>query len=211
MSEPDNQTVKVHDKRRFTPEGEPLGGPEVVEDVAPAQEPVSVSETEAAAVADAAKLRLELEAARKRVDELARGFQALDKDREDFKARLTRERERMIDVEKGNVAQTLLEAIDELELSLSASAQDESPLARGVRLIRENLLKKLGAMGIDRVSLLGEPYDPNLAEAIDMELTGDEAQDGRVTAELRAAFRMKDRVIRPGRVKVAKFVKPASA
>ncbi len=209
MSETENQTVKVHDKRRFTPEGEPVreaGEMDEQGDEATEAAPQTPREDP-----EVPKLRSELEAARKRVDELARAFQALDRDREEFKARLNRERERMIDVEKGNVAQTLLEAIDELELSLGAGSQDISPLAQGVRLIRENLVKKLAGMGIERVGLVGESYDPHYAEAIDMEITADEAQDGRVVAEIRPAYRMKDRVIRPGRVKVAKYVRPADA
>ncbi|MGQ0503735.1 MAG: nucleotide exchange factor GrpE, partial [Myxococcaceae bacterium] len=116
-----------------------------------------------------------------------------------------------IDVEKGNVAVTLLEAVDELDLSLSAASDDTSPLAKGVRLIRDNLLKKLESTGVERVTLIGTSYDPNLAEAIDMEVTAEPDDEGKVTGEIRAAYRLKGRVIRPGRVKVAKFVKPADA
>src|SRR5690349_18890790 len=83
----------------------------------------SREETESASFVDleVQKLRKELEAAYRRVDELARAIQAGERDREDFKKRLTRERERMIDVEKGNVAQILLEAVDELDLSLQSA------------------------------------------------------------------------------------------
>ena len=59
---------------------------------------------QAAVDAERQRLEAELEAARRRVDELARAYQEVNKDREEFKQRLTRERERMIDVERGNVA-----------------------------------------------------------------------------------------------------------
>lgn len=157
------------------------------------------------------RLRAQLEAAYRRVDELARAVQAMDRDKEEFKARVNRERERLLDVEKGNVALTLLEAIDDLDLSLSASADDQSPLAQGVRLIRENMLKRLEATGVQRLSVQGQPYNPALAEAVDMDMTTDPDQDGHVVAELRAGYRLKDRVIRPARVKVARYVKPADA
>ncbi len=173
--------------------------PETSEETAPLQDP------------EVERLQQELGTAHRRVDELARAYQALNADKEDFKQRLTRERERMIDVEKGNVAQTLLEAIDELDRSLSASPQDASPLAKGVRLIRENLLTKAMASGIERMSLVGRPFDPNLAEAVDMEITPDEDRDQEVVAEITAGYRLKDRVIRAARVKVAKYVKPADA
>lgn len=157
------------------------------------------------------KLAEELEASRKRVDELARAYQALSKDREEFKQRLTRERERLMDVERGNVALTLLEAIDELDRCLAAAGEDRSALAQGVRLIRESLLSKVQATGIERIQVVGFPYDPNTAEATDMELTAQPEEDQKVLSEVRAGYRLKDRMIRPARVKVAKYVPPMQA
>jgi molecular chaperone GrpE len=151
----------------------------------------------------------ELAVARKRVDELARAYQACEKDREEFKLRIQRERERMLDVEKADIALTLIETIDELDLSLQAA--DESPLREGVKLIRENVLRKLSSKQIERLEPLGDEYDPRVAEAVDTELTADPDEDGRIVEVLRAGYRMKDRVIRAARVKVARYVKPAQA
>jgi molecular chaperone GrpE len=176
-------------------------------------QPAQVADAPAPGGADSERERLEQElaASRRRVDELARAYQALSQDREEFKQRLTRERERMLDVERGKVATTLLEAIDDLDLSLEASAGDTSPLAQGVRLIREGMLAKLQAAGIERLELVGEPFDPNAAEATDMELTAVPEDDHKVVSEIRAGYRLKDRVIRPARVRVAKYVPPAQA
>lgn len=158
------------------------------------------------------RLEAELEVARRRVDELARAYQALNKDREEFKQRLTRERERMIDVERGNVAGTLLEAIDELDRCLAMSGQEaSSALGQGVKMIRDGLLSKVQAIGIERLQVVGQPFDPNTAEAADMEITTQPEEDQRVVAEVRAGYRLKDRVIRPARVKVARYVAPAQA
>ncbi|HSP77360.1 MAG TPA: nucleotide exchange factor GrpE [Myxococcaceae bacterium] len=157
------------------------------------------------------RLESELEAARRRVDQLARAYQQAEKDREEFKQRLTRERDRMLDVERGNVATTLLEAVDELDRCLAMSGQDTSPLAQGVRMIRDGLLSKLQQMGVERLQVVGLPYDPNTAEATDMEITPNPEEDQRVVEEARAGYRMKERIIRPARVKVAKYVAPAQA
>jgi molecular chaperone GrpE len=222
MNETDNSQTRVNDRRRFDPEGNPR--PETEEAAAapvpqvdaevdvvpggptPAGEALLEPEDQ-----EIRRLQSELESAHKRVDELARAYQAVVQDREDFKTRLTRERERMIDVEKGNVALGLVEAIDELDLCLRASDQDSSPLAKGVQLIRDNMLARLTAAGVERFDPVGQPFDPNLAEAADMEITADPAMDQQVTAELRAGYRLKGRVIRPARVKVAKYIEPARA
>ncbi|MDP1919469.1 MAG: nucleotide exchange factor GrpE [Myxococcales bacterium] len=181
--------VKVNDRRR------------VREDSVPEAPPDEATET--------GKAPTELETARRRIDELARGLQHSESEREAFKLRMTRERDQLLELEKGKVALVLLEAIDDLELCLSTP--DQSALWKGVKLIRDGLIKKAEEFGLERVELKGLPYDPNLSEASDMEISPLEADDGRVVAVLKAAWKLKGRVLRPGRVKVAKYVQPAQA
>jgi len=158
---------------------------------------------------DPDRLLEELAAARKRIDELARAYQAGERDREDFKLRLQRERERMIDVEKAEIAVTLIEAIDELDMSLRTP--DSSKLYEGVKLIRDKMVKKLEGKGFERVELLGQQFDPQLAEAVDIEVTAEREQDGVITEVVRPAYRSKGKVIRPGKAKVARYIEPARA
>ena len=174
--------------------------PETTPDVEPALPPLDPQ---------VAQLTEQLQAAHKRINELAHAVQAGERDRSEFKERLTRERERMLDVEKGKIAVTLLEAVDQLDLC--AASADESPLASGVKLIRDNILKQAEALGIERVELDGCSYDPNLSEASDMEITPNPDDDGKIVKVLKACYQLNGRVIRPGVVKVAKYVKAASA
>jgi molecular chaperone GrpE len=231
-----SEAVRVNDRRRFDSSGNPKGeekptparssswatsepkdgarggakNADVASENVKAKEKEGENEVDPRA-AEVTQLKTDLEGARKRVDELARAYQAVDRDREDFKARLSREREQLLDVERGKVAVTVLEAIDELDLCLDACASDTSPLSEGVRLIRENLLKKLEAMGVERLSLDGQPFDPAVAEAADMQLTTLPEDDQRILSVVRAGYRMKGRIIRPARVRVAKYVEPAKA
>lgn len=222
---------QVNDKRRFNPDGTPRAEQsDTASAEAATEESVAAAgagEQPQAAEPQASKsdramfegeqqfqiekLSSDLTSARKRVDELARAYKELLADREEFKARLSRERERLLDVERGNVAQALLEAIDQLELVVQASTDTESALYQGVKLIRDGLLTKAQQFGIERLNLVGKAYDPNAAEAADMEITHEKSEDQKVLAELRAGYRLGDRVIRPARVKVAKYVQPAQA
>jgi molecular chaperone GrpE len=217
--------VRVNDRRRFDMDGNPRTeestqeqsgaepvAPQQPGDGSAAEQAEAQQEAQPAQDAERQRLESELEAARRRVDELARAYQAVNRDREEFKQRLTRERERMMDVERGNVAVTLLEAIDELDRCVSMSGQEaHSPLGQGVKMIRDGLLSKVQGMGIERIQVVGQPFDPNTAEAADMEITPQPEEDQRVVAEVRAGYRFKDRIIRPARVKVAKYVAPAQA
>jgi molecular chaperone GrpE len=155
------------------------------------------------------QLEKDLETARKRIDDLARAYQASQADSERFKERLNRERERMIDVDRGNAALIVIEAVDQLDLCLAAATP--GPLTDGVRLVRDSLVKKLVDSGVERLELKGLPYDPNLAEAADTELVSSPGDDGKVTEVTRAGYLLKDRVIRPARVRVGRYLTPAQA
>lgn len=200
--------VRINDRRRFHPDGaprepvpesapEPQAGPEL----ASAAAPVTSKEME--------EVQSELANTRARVNELARGLQESVRDRDAFKERLTRENERLRDVEKAENARLVVDAIDALDRSLSAD--DGSPLARGVRLIRDDLVSKLGASGLQRLVLTGARFDPTQAEAMDTELVSDPEADGRVTSELRAGYSLNGRVVRPAQVRVGRYVQPARA
>jgi molecular chaperone GrpE len=178
-------------------------------DVNPEVDPQLEGQDGTPAAPDTNRLLEELAAARKRIDELARAYQAAEKDREDFKKRLERERERMIEVEKADVAVTLIEAIDELDLCLRVP--EKSALYEGVKLIRDKMLKKLESKGFERVELTDRKFDPNLAEAVDIEVTTNPEHDGLVTELVRAAYVAKGRVVRAGKVKVARYIEPAQA
>jgi len=210
--EKNQATVRVNDRRRFDADGNPRGD-EDESTTSSTPEPQGPEEQPDAASARSAeeiqRLEKELEAARKRIDELARAFQALERDREDFKQRLSRERDRVLEVEKGNIALIVLDILDELELSLQASGDDRSPLAKGVRLIRDNALKKMQLLGVERLDVLDHAFDPNLAEAADTELTTEPKDDQKVVAVVRPGYRIKDRIIRPARVRVARYLSPA--
>jgi molecular chaperone GrpE len=196
--------VRINDRRRFHPDGAPrdpqseaMAEPEV----SPSPQPADASEMEA--------VRTELAASRARVNELARGLQDSLRERDAFKERLSRENERLRDVERADNARLVVDAIDALDLSLKSA--DASPLAQGVKLIRDDLLTKLSAQGIERLDLTGKTFDPNTAEAMDTELVSDPDADGQVLSELRAGYALKGRVVRPAQVRVGRYVKPARA
>ena len=62
--------------------------------------------------------------------------------------------------------------------------------------------------GVEPISSVGEPFDPELHEAVDTEET-DREMDGKVIAEYSRGFRMGDRLLRPARVKVGRSRKQA--
>jgi molecular chaperone GrpE len=207
--------VKVVDRRRFRPDGEPVeeGAPEA--ELPPASGPdVRPSAGEPAAPAATSSEDRDQTIAQQaaRIDELSRAYASLVEDNKAFRQRLERERTRVVDAERASVAQALLEAADDLERALAAvtiagDAQQDAlrNLAEGVRLSLATLHKRIADLGAVRIPVQGERFDPHVAEAIDTVAVADPAQDGVVLQEVRAGYRIADRVLRPARVRVGKL------
>jgi molecular chaperone GrpE len=145
-----------------------------------------------------------------RLDEVLRAYSRLQQDNEDFRRRLERERDRVVEVERGKVALGLLEAVDELDRSIAAAPPACADLIVGVRLIRDGLLRRALAGGITKQPVLGETFDPNLHEAMDMVACDRPENDGRIVEEVRAGYRQGERLLRPAQVRVGRFATPAT-
>jgi molecular chaperone GrpE len=187
--------VRVNDRRRFTPDGE------AVPDQAPADDAGEVS----AAPPDPREATLAQQAAR--IDELTRAYASLVEDGKAARQRLEREKTRVLEAERAQVAQVLLEAVDELERALAAAGDAAGPLVDGVRLTLASLSKKVSDLGAQRLQVVGQRYDPHLAEAIDLVPVSDVSQDDVVVQEIRAGYRIGDRVLRPARVRVGRVAR----
>src|SRR5258708_4808415 len=73
----------------------------------------------------------------------------------------------------------------------------------GVELIHKQLQDVLQKLNVQRVPAQGQPFDPRVHEAIEM-VESDEAPDNHVLEELQSGYRIKDRLLRPAMVRVAK-------
>lgn len=196
--------VKVVDKRRFRPEGDP------VEDAG--AEEGAPSAAGAAPGPDPRDAQLAAQAAR--IDELSRAYASLVEDNKAFRGRLERERARVIEAERDGLAQSLLEAADDLERALAAvtgagEVQGDAlqNLAEGVRLSLSSLHRRIAGLGAERIGVVGQRFDPRVAEAVDTVPVADASQDEVVLQEVRAGYRIGERVLRPARVRVGRLAR----
>ncbi len=103
----------------------------------------------------------------------------------------------------------LLPVADSLEKSVQAAAdlgsQDPSihALKEGVELSQRIFLDTLGRVGIEQVDPSGQPFDPNLHEAMSMVESGDVAAN-TVVHVLQKGFTLNGRLLRAAMVTVAK-------
>jgi molecular chaperone GrpE len=131
-------------------------------------------------------------------------------DFENFKKRAARERQEAVKFGNESLIGRLVPVLDNFEMALAAAAQarENSPdsLKTGVAMILTHLKTLLQELGLEEVDATGKPFDPNLHEAVSQQETI-EIAEGHVVQQLRKGYRLKDRLIRPASVIVAK--KPA--
>jgi molecular chaperone GrpE len=96
----------------------------------------------------------------------------------------------------------VLEVLDNLERALESKAESVQTLREGIELIYRQFLSVLEKHGIRVIELEGKEFDPNLAEAVDRELSLDYPPN-TVLRTLRKGYYLHDRVLRPARVIVS--------
>lgn len=95
----------------------------------------------------------------------------------------------------------LLESIDNLNRAIEAAENDADPMALlvGVKMVADQILEILKTSGCQPIAAIGQPFDPNLHEAVQMQASPD-FPPNTVMAELRTGYMLHDRVIRPSQV-----------
>ncbi len=204
--------VKVVDRRRFRLDE---GSADPERSAAEQEIQAGSQPSQAEPSGSQAELQAKVAEQAARIDELTRAYAALVEDNKAFRARMEREKERVVEADRAWVAQALLDAADELERALSAvsaTAPGEqggmlATLAEGVRITLAGLAKRIGELGARRLEVVGQPFDPRVAEAVDAVPVADAAQDGIVLQEVRPGYRIGDRILRPARVRVGRLAR----
>ena len=100
----------------------------------------------------------------------------------------------------------LLAVVDNLERTLEATAGgDEAvkPITEGVELTLKSLLDALKKFNIELVDPQGEPFDPNLHQAMSM-VENNEVEPNTVIAVMQKGYTLNGRLLRPAMVMVSK-------
>lgn len=126
-------------------------------------------------------------------------------DLDNARKRLAREKEEFLKYAGESVIADILPALDNLDLALAYAPQGGEchNFVIGVDMTRKLLLDALAKHGLEPVGELGETFDPAKHEAVQME-AHPEYQSGQVCSLMNKGYRLKDRLIRPARVKVCK-------
>jgi molecular chaperone GrpE len=133
-------------------------------------------------------------------------------DFENYKKRAARERQDAIRYANEGLIQKLIPVLDNFEIASTAtaagSAEGLKSLQDGVGMIQSQLRAVLLESGLEEVNAAGKPFDPNLHEAVSQQ-DSTEVAEGHVLQQLRKGYKLRERLLRPATVIVAK--PPAAA
>ncbi len=192
--------IRVVDKRRYRDGGSAEAAP------APAEEPSGAGSPGASAGKASRPPRSagsdELTQARAEAAEYRDHLQRLQAEFENYRKRMTRSQERLVDAELQRFVQGLLEVLDEFDLALIAAQRqpDFEAFRKGVELVYAKLAETLRAEGLEPIEAEGKAFDPNEHEALMQ--TGDGEGDPHVAEIFRQGYKLRGTVIRPASVRV---------
>lgn len=142
-----------------------------------------------------------LEAARREAKENHEKYLRALAESENMRKRMDRLCEERVWQERKRSLSHLLDLADQVEQALKYASADD-PIGAGVRVILQHVQQVLGQEGVSAVATVGQPFDPNLHEAI--ETVDTEGEPGHVTAEFRKGYTLNGRLLRAARVQVRK-------
>ena len=125
-------------------------------------------------------------------------------DLENYRKRTRRDMQDQVKYASLRLMSGLLESVDNLQRAIESYEQEPNAdgLAEGVVMVAAQISKVLEDHGCKRIDAVGQPFDPNLHQALQMQAS-DEHPANTVMQDLRSGFQLHDRLIRPTQVFVS--------
>ena len=128
-------------------------------------------------------------------------------DFENYKKRAARERQDAVKFANEGLMQKLIPVLDNFESALAAAqaagGESAQSLITGVGMIQQQLKSVLAEAGLEEIEAQGKPFDPNIHEAVSQAESA-EHPEGHVMQQLRKGYKLRERLLRPATVIVAK-------
>ena len=124
-----------------------------------------------------------------------------------YQKRAEKDRSEAMRYAHAELARALLPIVDDLDRLIASASEQKSSLAalvEGVRLSRENFLKVLQQFHVLPIEAHGQPFDPNVHQALMQQPSEQHEEHPIVLQEVARGYRLHDRVLRPAKVIVSK-------
>lgn len=148
------------------------------------------------------EISLQLEKKDKEIAELNDRLLRLQADFINYKNRVEKEKETIFSYATEDLISQILPILDNFERAME-NVEEDNGFHQGVKMIYNQLVETLNNNGLKEIECLGKCFDPNFHHAVFMEEVED-SEEGTILEVLQKGYMLKDKVIRPSMVKVAK-------
>jgi len=127
-------------------------------------------------------------------------------DLENYKKRAARERQEAIKYANESLLEKIIPILDNFEMAQAAANAPSTSLESlqsGISMIQQQLRSAMAEVGLEEIDASGKAFDPNLHEALSQVETTD-FPEGHVAQQLRKGYKLRERLLRPASVVVAK-------
>ena len=149
-------------------------------------------------------LEAELAKAKAKADEHYDHLLRLQADFDNYRKRSQKEKTELIKYASERLVGELLPVLDNFERAVCAAKvnPDFTSFSQGVEMILRQMQTALSKEGLKAMDAVGQPFDPNLHEAV-LRVTSEEHPENTVVEELQKGYYLKEKVLRPCMVKVS--------
>ena len=123
---------------------------------------------------------------------------------DNFRKRTARDLQETVKYANAGLLESLLPVLDNFDYGMAAAkAESEgSNLYVGLSMVLRQVQDFLKDNGVEEISAVGMPFDPNLHEAVSQQPT-DTVAEGAVISQTRRGYKLRDRLLRPASVIVS--------
>jgi molecular chaperone GrpE len=142
-----------------------------------------------------------------RLAEVLGAYRTIKSENEGFRERTSRNLQRRFTQRHETLLLKFIDILDNLDRALEAAQRSYAgePLLEGMILVRTQLLQRLQEEGLERIPVLGLPFDPAVSESVATQPVPDPDHDHVVVKELMRGYRVSGRVVRPSRVVIGVY------
>ena len=122
---------------------------------------------------------------------------------DNYRKRAAQEQQEYRDYALADAVRSLLPILDSLDRAANTKAASLEDFHAGIELIDKQFHDALAKLGVQPIEAEGAPFDPNLHQAVQMVDTA-EVEDNHVIDEMQRGYKLKERLLRPAMVRVAR-------
>jgi molecular chaperone GrpE len=146
-----------------------------------------------------------------RLAEVLAAYRKLKTDNEGHRERITKNLDRRYEQRRGRLLLKFIDILDNLDRALEAAQLSYAgePLLAGMILVRTQLLQTLQDEGLERIPVLGMPFDPHVSESVGTQTVEDPEHDHVVMKEFMRGYRLHGRIARVSTVIIGVYTPTA--